>query len=167
MSPVDCPREQDVLDAVRSGRWPHRDPELRSHVAGCGLCADLADVAAACAVEQDAAWIDTSHVPLSEVVWWRAQVRARTEAARAASQPIVWTETLGLIMAVAGVIALGGHAESTMAWATSTLARSLVTAVTTVPISADLLGLMLRGAMLAAAVCLALAPVAVYLATDE
>ena len=42
MKTVDCGREDDVLDALTSGRWPDRaDDELRSHVATCAICADV------------------------------------------------------------------------------------------------------------------------------
>ena len=48
MKIVDCCREQDVLDALTSGRWPDRaDEELRAHVAACAICADVVDVAGA------------------------------------------------------------------------------------------------------------------------
>ena len=45
---VDCCREDDVLDALTSGRWPDRaDDELRAHVAACAICADVVEVASA------------------------------------------------------------------------------------------------------------------------
>ena len=40
-----CPFEDQVLAAVTSGDWPDRaDETLRSHVAECATCADLAMV---------------------------------------------------------------------------------------------------------------------------
>ena len=48
MKTVDCGREEDVLDALTSGRWPERvDCELLSHVADCSICTDVVEVASA------------------------------------------------------------------------------------------------------------------------
>jgi hypothetical protein len=49
-----------------------------------------------------------ARVPSPEIVWWRAQMRAREEAARTAARPIVFTQALsvaalvGLLISVAG-----------------------------------------------------------------
>ena len=97
---VECPYEQDVMDAVATGRWPGRSPaELRDHVAGCGACADLLEVLPAIA----GAWEPgpaEAQVPSSAVVWWRAQIRAREEAAAVAAKPLT------VVQALAGVIGL-------------------------------------------------------------
>ena len=88
MRRTECPREQEALDAVASRRWPERaDVDLRRHVRTCGLCADLIDVAAALAEDHDRASAE-ARVPPSAVVWWKAQLRARQEAARTAARPI-------------------------------------------------------------------------------
>jgi hypothetical protein len=53
-----------------------------------------------------------AHVPTPEIVWWRAQMRAREEAARMAARPIVFTQALavaaliGLLVSVVGRITL-------------------------------------------------------------
>ena len=84
----ECPRESDVLDAVASARWPDRvSPALVAHVASCDVCADVAVVAQALRDDQDRAWQEAS-VPSSGQVWWRAEMRAKQEAIRAASRPI-------------------------------------------------------------------------------
>jgi hypothetical protein len=85
---TECLREQDVLDAVASGRWPRRsEPELRAHVAACPICQDVSAVFAAISTERDHAW-ETVSVPAASVVWWRAQIRAREEATRTVERPI-------------------------------------------------------------------------------
>ena len=44
---VDCPREQDVIDALTTEQWPDRcDEDLRRHVAACEGCRDLIAVVA-------------------------------------------------------------------------------------------------------------------------
>ena len=41
----DCPREQDVVNAVLGGTWPDRcDDSLVSHAAHCVICGEVAQV---------------------------------------------------------------------------------------------------------------------------
>jgi hypothetical protein len=53
-----------------------------------------------------------AHVPTPEIVWWRAQMRAREEAARTAARPILFTQALavaaliGLLISVVGRLTL-------------------------------------------------------------
>ena len=110
MNAIECAREQDVVDAVATGRWPDRcDDDLRAHVAACAICADVAEVARALQEERDLAWSD-ARVPPSGRVWWRAEMRARQEAARRAAQPITVVQGIagacaaGLLVALIGMI---------------------------------------------------------------
>ena len=104
-----CCREQEVLDALITERWPDRaDAELRAHAAGCGICRDL--IASVGPILNDR--IDLSnegHLPSSGAMWWRAQMRARQEAVREASRPV----TIAHIVGFACVIAIAGIA---VAW---------------------------------------------------
>lgn len=103
MKIVDCYREQDVLDALTSGRWPDRaDEELRTHVATCATCTDVVDVAGALlAVGTDSgADLDEARIPSSAVMWWRAQMRARQEAARDAARPITVAQVVASVAAI-------------------------------------------------------------------
>jgi hypothetical protein len=96
----ECDREQDVLDALAAGRWPARcDEDLRAHVDTCAICRDLADVAAAFADDRDDAWRDV-RVPSAGIVWWRAQLRAREDAARAAGRPVAFIQGVAASVAV-------------------------------------------------------------------
>lgn len=111
---VECPREQDVLDAVSAGRWPHRaDAELRNHVDGCGICQDVAAVFAAISDDLDAADQELA-VPHSSIVWWRAQIRAREEAAAAAARPIAVVQIAAVACLIAAAIVLAPLALSTL-----------------------------------------------------
>ena len=53
-----------------------------------------------------------ARVPTPEIVWWRAQMRAREEAARTAARPILFTQALavaalvGLLVSVVGRLTL-------------------------------------------------------------
>ena len=55
---------------------------------------------------------EQARVPTPEIVWWRAQMRARDEAARTAARPILFTQALavaaliGLLLSVIGRLTL-------------------------------------------------------------
>jgi hypothetical protein len=107
---IECRREQDVLDAIAAERWPDRcDAELSAHVAGCAICTDVAAVARAFREEHEAAWRD-ARVPPSGRVWWRAEMRARQEAARKAAEPITVVQGIagacaaGIVAALIGIV---------------------------------------------------------------
>jgi hypothetical protein len=106
VSAIECAREQDVIDAVRTRRWPDGgDRELRAHVASCPICRDVAAVAAAMHREHEWAWRE-ARVPPAGRVWWRSEMRARQEAARNAARPIAIVHAVaaacasGLVLAV-------------------------------------------------------------------
>lgn len=88
MSRMECIREADVLEAVTCGRWPGTcDEELLAHVSSCSICSDAAQIALL--LRDDYALnSERVRVPSPGLVWWRAQLRARQEAARAAARPI-------------------------------------------------------------------------------
>jgi hypothetical protein len=102
---IDCGREQDVHDAITARRWPTRcDAELREHVASCSICADLVEVVGALTDSHDALWPHVQ-VPSSANVWWRAQLRAREEAARKASRPITVVQVAASVAALVVIAA--------------------------------------------------------------
>jgi hypothetical protein len=160
MTPPECLREADVIDAIASHRWPERaDEELRAHVASCDVCADVAEVASAMRVDCDAALTEAVALPPAHLVWLRAQARARSAAAREAARPIAVMQALGLASA-AGVISLAIGFVAYWVWARS---EWLLTMPTIDPIGLDSMGFVIRGTLLAIGLWLVLAPVAVYL----
>jgi hypothetical protein len=170
MTRLECVREAEVLDAVASRRWPDRvDDELRAHVHGCEICADVADIASALGADNEAAWAEASAIPSAQVVWFRAQARARAEAARQAARPIAIMQALGLASAT-GVISL---LIGMVAWWVWTRADWLKAAdwaqafPVSDPIVFDAMGLAIRGTLLAIGLWLVLAPVAVYLVASD
>jgi hypothetical protein len=105
MSRAECPREQEVLDAIVSSRWPDRlGEDLARHVDGCAFCKDLGFVAEALNADFSSA-IEHARVPTAGLVWWRAEIRARQDSLRAASRPIALAHYLGV--GCAGVVLLG------------------------------------------------------------
>jgi hypothetical protein len=106
MSAIDCVREQELLDALASSRWPGRcDTGLRDHVAECAVCRDTLAVALPLLHDGEAAFAG-AQVPSSGVVWWRAQLRARREAERAASRPITIVQAIAFCCGAVSMAAL-------------------------------------------------------------
>lgn len=99
-----CAHEADVLELVAIGQWPARaDESLRAHVDGCESCREVAVVASAVVTRRDAMAADV-RLPDASVVWFAADRRVRTDAARRAEQPIAAVEILAV---TAGAAALG------------------------------------------------------------
>ena len=110
MSRFECEREQEILDAVAAGRWPHGGVnELQLHTSACASCRDLVTVALAIASDHAIA-ARNAHVPTSGVAWWRAQRRAREEAARKATRAVTAVQAasvaIGIVAAIAVVSAM-------------------------------------------------------------
>jgi hypothetical protein len=164
MTPLDCCREIDVIDAIASRRWPDRaDDELRAHVASCPICADVADVASALAQDHDVALREAVRLPSANVVWFRAQARARAEASRQAARPIAIMQAIGLAGAT-GVISLLIGLVAYWVWQR---ADWLTAAFVWQPVRVEVMELAIRGVLLAVGLWLILAPFAVYLVASD
>ncbi len=122
---TECPHEQDVLDALAAQRWPERcDSDLRTHVSGCALCSDLVEVASALLGDRESAWKD-ARVPPAQVVLWRAQVRAREDAVRAAARPLAFIQGVAASVAVWLAVAIA----RAVPWSALTEWRQWVTSI--------------------------------------
>ena len=54
MSAPECPREQDVINAIVTGRWPDRcDESLCMHAAECAVCKELIEVTSVMRLDRD------------------------------------------------------------------------------------------------------------------
>lgn len=120
MAFAECAREEDVIDAVASCRWPDGAADLHEHVRTCRVCADLVAIIEPLLDARDVAW-QNARVPSSAVVWWRAQMRARREAARQATRPLTIAQSVG---AVAGIVVLCSVAWLLAPWLDSPLSRA-------------------------------------------
>jgi hypothetical protein len=168
MKPIDCEFEADALAAALQSRWPEQvDAKLRAHIVACPICSDVITIATAV----DSARDDTrAHrvVPDSGLVWWRAQLRARREAAEAAGRPITAAQlvafgcAIGLLGACFG--ATSTWFQSAFRWIASSLGG--VDAKTLLHSATALLaqyGAQHVALVLAVSVMLVLVPTAVYL----
>jgi hypothetical protein len=98
-----CSREHELLDALHTSRPHAMDETLREHVTGCTTCSNTLSVVGAL-LDEHHALIQDAPVPSSAIVWWRAQMRSRREAAAAAARPI--SVVLGIVLAcAAGLLA--------------------------------------------------------------
>src|SRR5881409_1595752 len=95
-----CSREQEIVDLVVGGRrLDEGDDALRAHAAECGACAETLELARLLQEDQKAL-CEHAPVPSAGAVWWRATIRARTEAARTAGQPITLLQGIAAATAV-------------------------------------------------------------------
>lgn len=164
MNQYDCPHEQDVVNAVLAGAWPHRcDDSLVSHAAGCDTCREVAGVAVLLREDLESSRIDV-HVPAAGQVWWRAAVRARLESSQAATRPMTWMH------AMTGAIVLGAFlAAITTLWPKLPTALNIVRSLSfeilpSHDVANAIAGGLAQSVMigLVAAAILVLAPLALY-----
>jgi hypothetical protein len=89
-----CEREQQVIEAARSGLWAS---SLRAHLQDCALCAQTELIAAS--LQEDAAKaVRVLDLPPAGMVWRRAQARRREGALRRATQrPFLIVGALGAL----------------------------------------------------------------------
>jgi hypothetical protein len=164
-----CPSEADLLDALAARRWPDRaEPGLREHVAGCAICADVAEIAAAFLDDRDIARMEAP-VPSASAVWWRAQIRAREESARLAARPIALVQAAATVCVAVASIAAAPMASE---WLRSVIAALGATAWWSAPRDVTLSWVLGATAyatlpLLAVGIWVVLAPVVVYLALDD
>ena len=160
---IDCAREDEVLDAVAFGRWPEHAADLVAHAATCAVCADLVVVALALHGDRDAACRDAP-VPASGMVWWRATIRARAEAARTASRPITIAQGAAGACAAGLTCGLAGIAWRSVHWADrlGELAAQLAARRVELTSASSLAIEHAVPLVLALAACLVLAPLALY-----
>jgi hypothetical protein len=120
MKPVDCEVESEALAAVLQSRWPERaDADLRADVAVCAICSDVVAIAGAIDGAREE-MRECAMVPDAGRVWWRAQLRARREAAETAGRPITAAQMIGFACAVG---LLGACFGATSSWFQSALGR--------------------------------------------
>jgi hypothetical protein len=100
-----CEQEQAVTELLQSGRWPEACPAaLRSHVESCAVCSEVVLVAGLLQ-EANSSLLAGVKLPDAGLVWWKAQLRARREAAELAARPIALAERFALACSLAALLA--------------------------------------------------------------
>ena len=146
-----CPFEDAVLGEIARGTAPDAWPAgLRTHVAGCEECAAAASIASLLSRDDRALQVDAD-LPSSGQVWWRAQVRQRAEARRAAERPM-------LVVQAVSAACLVGLLAALVTWYWPSIHAAVATATTVSPASFGLLTWLALGASVI------VAPVLLYLA---
>jgi len=74
-----------------------------AHASTCAICADLVEVARALHRDRETLCRE-ARPPAAGMVWWRATIRARADAARTATEPI------SVLQCVAGACVVGAAA---------------------------------------------------------
>ena len=166
MRSVTCDRETELLEALQSSRWPAGcDDALRSHVDSCVECKDLVELSLAL-LRDHRALIQEAHVPSSAIVWWRAQMRSRREAAEQVTEPITLIQGLAAACAAGLLVAAAGYYNPAfrraLGWAISTIVS--FTASESPSITVEPLALGIQAAI---ALAIVVAPVALYFTFHE
>jgi len=103
-----CSRQQEVLELLALGHWPHAcAPELRAHLADCHSCADLLLVTQA--FQQSRAFTAArAQLPAPGAIWWRAQLRRRNAAIERVGRPMMgaYLFALSITVLVAAALAI-------------------------------------------------------------
>jgi hypothetical protein len=73
--------------------------DLRNHITDCHVCKEVVLVAVALHEEHDLALAE-ARVPSPGLVWWRAELRARREGAKAAERPLTLVHSLAAASAI-------------------------------------------------------------------
>jgi hypothetical protein len=131
-SPIECDREDEVLMIVSTGRWPKAAPvELREHADHCQVCRELGLAAASIGDETE---VSLPNLPSSGTVWWRAQLRARQEAARQVVRPITAVQMLAFAAIVGVAGAVFGATTQWFQRGLRTLARTIAEGAGSIPL---------------------------------
>ncbi len=106
-----CSHEATVLTAMRAGQPAPLNDEVLAHLAECESCREA--LVLATALRDDRAdLVAQARVPSAGQAWWRAELRARHEAAEAAARPITVVSGLaaasliGVLASMAGLLAV-------------------------------------------------------------
>ncbi len=120
-----CTRETEVLELALIGQWPARaNADLRAHVEACALCRDVALVAGAVADDRDQV-VPVPQLPDPALLWFRAERRAREEAARRAGLPLLIVPAAMVVAAVVVVARVVGSLDGAWDLITSGAAAAL------------------------------------------
>jgi predicted anti-sigma-YlaC factor YlaD len=161
----ECARAADVLAAMTVGpAFQRSDDELLRHAETCESCREMVTVVSALRAERDRLRRSAT-VPSAGLVWWRAQLRARQQAALKAAAPLTAVHAAAVVAAVVlalvlvsvlarsvGTTSLTNYVPAMPSWAEASQSLSIDSPI------------LRYGLMLGATTWLILGPVALYFA---
>jgi hypothetical protein len=103
MSHTRCSEESAVARAIRNGEW---NESLEAHVRGCGTCRSVRQAAQWMQVLAPASELETrgqANLPDPQVLWLRAQISERQQAAERAHKSLQWVEVVCAMVICAGL----------------------------------------------------------------
>ena len=161
----ECVRAAEVLAAMTAGREPGlANEELRQHADACESCREMVIVVSALRGERDHVRRTTT-VPSAGLIWWRAQLRQRQQAALKATAPVTAVHAAAIIAAAVLAVVLATSVAPFVGMPSLSgfmpSAASLTEASQSLSIQFPLLR---YGLMLGATAWLILGPVALYFA---
>ncbi len=115
MKRFECDLEAEVLTAVVQSTWPHgANQDLLLHARSCEICSEVAAVAVSLAAVRQ---VDRSvQIPGSGLVWWRAQLRLRREAAAAAERPMIAVQWIAFVCVATLLVSWIASSLTGLAW---------------------------------------------------
>lgn len=161
-----CRHEDAVLAAAIEAPRAPLTADLASHLAECDDCRNLHTIASALQDDQVEALAE-ARVPSAGQAWWRAEIRARQDAAAAAARPITVATGLaaacliGLLASVAGVLGWWLQDSLAMPAAVEAVASTLAAATWSAPTGLRVALWLVAGALLVAT------PVMLYVALHD
>jgi hypothetical protein len=98
----DCEKEQAVYEALTRGRL---DEPLQAHVKVCSVCSDIVAVTSFLQREARTARVEAREtLPSPDLVWWKAQMLSRRDAAERATRPIAIFEKVAYVTGAFGLV---------------------------------------------------------------
>jgi uncharacterized Tic20 family protein len=105
-----CEFEKAVVNESTRGVLSER---LKIHVKDCADCREVLRVAAW--LQNFAAEVPKRPLPTAGFIWWKSKIIEKQAAGRRAAQPILWTQTIAVIVAVVASVWFGFTYQSKFA----------------------------------------------------
>lgn len=147
---------------------PNLDCGHQTHVETCPSCLELEAIVRAFAEDQEGLLRD-AQVPSSAIVWWRAQMRSRREAAQVVAQPMTIVQGLTLACAAGLVMAAIGYFSPVfsraLAWTTG-MTEAIPAVSLSLPVNILTNPMVLAG-IAALGLCAIVLPLALYFTPQD
>jgi hypothetical protein len=114
-----CSFESEIGRALKDGHWPEGcTPELREHVTSCSSCGDLVLVTQTFQ-KAKAESVNSAPVGAPGLIWWRAQLRRRSEVTTRVTRPITVAQTFAVLLnVIVATVLLAWQYNHGLQWST-------------------------------------------------